>query len=161
MRRSILPSLWGGARPGRAVDPFSSLQREIDRLFDQFSGDLRLPTIGEGGRLLEPEIDLSETDHDVQVTVELPGVDDKDVDVTLTDNRLTIRGEKRTEKEAKGKHRHAVERSFGAFGRTIPIPFDVDADKVDAKFSKGVLSVILPKPAEARTTKKKIEVKAH
>ena len=162
MRRRHLPSLWGGSSLARSDDPFYSLQRDMDRLFDRFASDFRLPKFGgDIERLLEPNIDVCETDHDVQIAVELPGVDEKDVDVTLADNVLTIKGEKRAEKEDKGKNYRVVERSYGAFERSIALPYDVDPDKVDAKFAKGVLTVVLPRPAEAKAKKKKVEIRAH
>lgn len=161
MRRSLLPSLWGGGRVARVDDPFFSLQREIDRVFNRFTTDFQLPKAGDIERFLEPDVDVSETDHDVQIAVELPGVDEKDVDVTLADSMLTIKGEKRAETEDKGKDYRVVERSYGAFERVIPVPYEIDPDTVDAKFAKGVLTVILPKPPEAKAKQKKIEIKHH
>jgi HSP20 family protein len=95
------------------------------------------------------------------VTAELPGVDEKDLDVTLANEVLTIRGEKRTERdeEDKDKNWHVVERSFGSFTRAIPLPFDPDATKVEARFDKGVLRIRLPKPGEVAKKQQKIEIK--
>jgi len=92
-------------------------------------------------------------------TAELPGVDEKDVDVTLADGVLTIRGEKKTERDEKDKNWPVVERSYGSFSRTISLPFDVDPAKVDAKFEKGVLRIHLPKPVEVAKKQQKIEIK--
>jgi HSP20 family molecular chaperone IbpA len=95
-------------------------------------------------------IDLAESKDAIEVTAELPGVDEKDLDVTLANGMLTIRGEKRTEhdEQDKDKNWHVVERSYGSFSRAIPLPFDPDPAKVEAKFDKGVLHIHLPKPAE-------------
>ena len=154
--RSLFPTLWSSGGLTRKEDePFVSLQREIDRVFHDFGRGFRLPTWTDSS---EPRIDVAETDNDIQITAELPGVDEKDIDVTLSNGVLTVKGEKHAEKEEKGKEYRVVERSYGSFARSIPMPFDVDPDAVDAKFKKGVLTVILPKPAEARAETKKIEI---
>lgn len=142
----------------RADDPFLSLQREMNRLFDDaFRG---LPAIaGNGKALLAPSMDVKETDKAVQVTAELPGVDQKDVEVTYADGALIIKGEKKAEKEETKAGYHLSERSYGSFFRSMAID-DVDADKIDAKFDKGVLTVTLPKVPAAQAKTKKIEVKA-
>ena len=97
----------------------------------------------------------------IDVTAELPGVDEKDLDVTLANGMLTVRGEKRTERdeEDKDKNWHVVERSYGSFSRAIPLPFDPDPAKVEAEFDKGVLHIHLPKPAEVAQKQQKIEIK--
>lgn len=145
----------------RSGDPFLNFRQEMDRLFDDFfSGTGLARFTGEEGRLV-PNIDVCETDNSLQVIAELPGVDEKDIDVELNNDVLTIRGEKRANREEKdeGKDYHLVERSYGSFARSIRLPFDVDEDKVDASFDKGVLTVTLPKPAEAQQKTKKISVK--
>jgi HSP20 family protein len=156
--RNLLPSLWG--REGEGRDAFRSLQREIDRVFDDF-GRFNVPTFGLGGdNGWSPRVDISETDKALEVTAELPGVDEKDVDVTLADNVLTIKGEKRAEKEEKNKNFQRVERSYGMFQRSIPLPFEADSSKVEASFNKGVLKVTLPKPAGAKAKTQKIAIKS-
>jgi HSP20 family protein len=107
------------------------------------------------------KIDIAESKDAVDVTAELPGVDEKDLDVTLANGVLTIRGEKRTERneQDKDKNWHVVERSYGSFSRAIPLPFDPDPAKVEAKFDKGVLHIHLPKPAEVAQKQQKIEIK--
>jgi HSP20 family protein len=142
--------------------PLRSLHDEIDRLFDDFGfGRSLLPRFAEpfAGEL-SPNVDLAETEKEVIVTAELPGIDEKDVDVTFADGVLTIRGEKKAEKEDKGKSFHRVERSYGAFSRAIGMPSEVDDAKVEAKFTKGVLTVTLPKKPAAQASAKKIAVKA-
>lgn len=163
-RKNILPSLWSALAPQRTQnnDPIGMFHRELDRVFDDFLRGSPFSRERETGVLSAwgPQTDVSETDHDIQVTVELPGVDEQDVDVTLWDNTLRIRGEKRAEKKEQEKDYHLTERSYGTFERIIPMPYNLDPESVDAKFSKGVLTVILPKPPEARETAKKIPVKA-
>ena len=112
------------------------------------------------GMAVAPRIDISETDTELRIEVELPGIDEKDVCLTLTDNVLMIRGEKKAEREEKDKNYYVSERSFGSFQRAIPLPTEVDADKVEASFKNGVLTVRLPKTPEAEAKTRRIEVKA-
>jgi HSP20 family protein len=154
MARSYLPSLFG-----RDDDPFGSLFREVQKTFEDFSR--RSPLAGLSSEMLAPRIDIAESKDAIDLTAELPGVDEKDVDVTLADGVLTIRGEKKAERDEKDKDKnwHVVERSYGSFSRTISLPFDPDSAKVEAKFEKGVLHIHLPKPAEVAKKQQKIEVK--
>jgi HSP20 family protein len=152
-------------------DPFTQLHQQMNRLFDDFSQDFGLPSLwrspfdifkGNGGALgnWNPSVDVSETDKEIKVTAELPGMDEKDVNVELTDDALNISGEKKTEKEEKDKNYYRSERSYGSFHRTIPLPVEVDKDKVQAAFKKGILTVNLPKTVSAQANTKRIAVKA-
>jgi HSP20 family protein len=143
-----------------AANPFVSLQREIDRLFDDFTrGFPTFPTLaGNGPTTLMPSMDITETDKEIEITAELPGLEEKDVQINLSDNLLTIRGEKKAEKEQKDKNYRLVERSYGSFERTLQLPEGISADEIKANISKGVLKVTVPKPAPAQA--KKIEVKS-
>jgi HSP20 family protein len=154
MARSYLPSFFG-----RDDDPFGSLFREVQKTFEDFSR--RSPLAGIGSDMLAPRIDIAESKDAIDLTAELPRVDEKDVDVTLADGVLTIRGAKKAERDEKDKDKnwHVVERSYGSFSRTISLPFDPDSAKVEAKFEKGVLHIHLPKPAEVAKKQQKIEVK--
>ena len=157
--KSQLPSLWEREQ----FEPFKSLHREIDRVFDNFADAMPWSTRTNGGNgqgRMTPQVDLSETDKAVEVSVELPGVDEKNVDVTVTDDVLTIKGEKKAEKEIKEKDYHRVERSYGVFQRTLTLPCDVKADKVEAVFDKGVLQITLPKSPEAKSKSHKIKIKS-
>jgi HSP20 family molecular chaperone IbpA len=107
-----------------------------------------------------PAVDVTQTDKGYEVTAELPGMEEKDIEVKLANGILTIKGEKRDEKEEKKKDYYVRERSFGSFERSFQVPADVDADEINASFKKGVLTVMLPKSAEAQRAEKKIEVKA-
>ena len=156
----------------QAWRPFESLRREVDRLFEDFDGGLwRSPfrgsffdvapfRRGEAVFGAVPAVDVSETDKAYEITAELPGIDEKNVEVKLANGLLTIKGEKQDEKEEKKKDYYMRERSFGSFERTFQVPDGVDSDKIDASFKKGVLTVTLPKSAEAQKAEKKIAVKA-
>jgi len=151
--RSLIPI----GRNRSVASPFMSLQREIDRLFEDFSRGF--PTIaGNGATALMPSMDVTETDKEIEITAELPGLEEKDVQINVADNILTIRGEKKAEKEQKDKNYRLVERSYGSFERTLELPEGVNADAIKANISKGLLKVTVPKPAP--TQAKKIEVKS-
>jgi HSP20 family protein len=107
-----------------------------------------------------PRLDVSETEREFYVTAELPGMDEKDVEVSLNNSLLTLRGEKKAEKDDRRKDYYRMERSYGMFERTIPIPEGVDLDKVEASFKKGILTVSLPKSAEYQKERKRIPIKA-
>jgi HSP20 family protein len=136
-------------------DPFMTFRREIDRMFDHFF-DARWQPFGSGG--LMPAVDVEETDKEVIVTAELPGVTEKDIHVDLTGDMLTIKGEKKMEQESDNGRRK--ERRYGAFERSIQLPFEVKDGDVDAKFSNGVLTIRAPKPADLQRPTRRIEVKA-
>jgi HSP20 family protein len=141
----------------RDANPFVALQREIDRVFDDFTRGF--PSFGLFGTSeLVPSMDVSETDKQIEITTELPGLEAKDVEINFADNVLTVRGEKKAEKEEKDKNYRMVERSYGAFARSIELPANVDPNSIKATIEKGVLKVVVPKPAPANV--KKIEVKA-
>jgi HSP20 family protein len=144
-------------------DPFYALHRRMDRLFDDFFNNFSLTRFGDWGEswgAFNPRIDLSETDKEFKVSAELPGLDENDIEVSLTQNTLTIKGEKKEEKEDKDQNYYRMERSYGSFQRTIPLPYEVESNKVEATFKKGVLTVTLPKTAEAQKHTKKINIKA-
>jgi HSP20 family protein len=143
----------GLARPEFGV--FGSLQREVDRLFDDFARST-LATAGNGS--LMPSMDITETEKEFVITAELPGLERKDVEISLEDNVLTIRGEKKSETKPddKNKNVHVSERSYGVFYRVLELPTKVDPSSVQATMSKGVLKITIPKPA--RPESKKIEV---
>ncbi|NNG05399.1 MAG: Hsp20/alpha crystallin family protein [Inquilinus sp.] len=143
------------------LDPFRSLQREMERLFSDFGRGFAWPSLAvEAEGAVLPQLDVSESDDGLTVTAELPGMEEKDIEVDLTNNVLTLRGEKKTEREEKKADFHLRERSYGSFSRSIPVPFEVDAEQVKAAFAKGVLKVTLPRPPEAKRKTKKIAVKS-
>jgi len=146
----------------RGNDGLGSLFREIEKTFDDFSRRSPLATFagfGDGGTA--PKIDVSEGKDGIEVTAELPGVEEKDIDLTLSNDVLTIRGEKKSERDEadKDKNWHVVERRYGLFSRSVTLPYQPDSDKVEAKFEKGVLRVRLPKPAEIAKKERKIAIR--
>jgi HSP20 family protein len=150
--------------------PFESLRQEIDRLFDDFRPfdwhlpskvlGLEVPRVSGAAWQVAPAIDLVEKEDAYEITAELPGLDEKNVEIKLSNHTLTIKGEKSEEKEDKQKDYYVSERRYGSFQRSFQLPEGVDADKIDANFAKGVLTVKLPKTAEAKKAEKKIAVKA-
>jgi HSP20 family protein len=137
-----------------AREPLGAFHREIDELFDRFfDNGVAWPTSG-----FSPAVDVNDGDKEVVVSAELPGIDESDLDISLMNDYLTIKGEKREESEKKEDGRSYVERSYGMFHRSIPLPAEVDADKAKASFKKGVLKVTLPKTEESRRAAKKITV---
>jgi HSP20 family protein len=125
--------------------------------FGRFFEDFDLPTLFSEEREFMPAFDVSETEKELIVKAEVPGMDKKDIDISLSEGMLTIKGEKKQEREDKHEEYHTVERCYGAFSRTMPIPVEVDTDKVDATYKDGVLKITLPKSETAKA--KKIAVK--
>lgn len=151
--------------------PLSTLRHEIDRLFDSFPlGMWRRPPVGlfdlepfGRGELAfgkSPAVDVAEKENAYEITAELPGMEERNVDVNLANGVLTIKGEKQEEKEEREKDYHLSERRFGSFQRAFTVPDDVDADKIEASFKNDVLTVILPKAAEAQRKAKRIDIKS-
>ena len=151
--KSLIPAGQDRSIVRRDASPFAALQQEIDRLFDGFSRTL--PAFSSNA--LVPSMDVAETEKEIEVTAELPGLEEKDVQLNVVDNLLTIRGEKKNQREEKDKDYHLVERSYGSFARTIELPKGVNLDNIKATMTKGVLKVTVPKPAPAQA--KKIDVK--
>ena len=149
------------ARWSEDTDPFLAMRREMNRLFDDAFAGFGLPSFfGPGLRqmLAAPKIDVSETDSEIQVTAEMPGIDEHDVEVLLEDDRLIIRGEKKEEREDKDRNYHVRERVQGAFSRTLPLPFSPDPNQVKAEFHNGVMTITIPKPQEVKQKQHRIEV---
>jgi HSP20 family protein len=155
------------ARLPQQWEPFERFRREMDRLFDDFTGGLLRGSLFGPMPFRRPEvtfrtmpaIDVAETDKAYEITVELPGLDEKNIEVKVANGVLSIKGEKQEEKEEKEKDYYRRERSFGSFERSFQLPDDIEDDKIQATFKNGVLSVTLPKSAEAQQQAKKIEVK--
>jgi len=133
----------------------SSFRREMDRLWSRFFGESPFPRAM--GEEWTPTVDISETGDHFIVEAELPGLEAKDVDVSLTGEMLTIKGEKKVEEEEKSENRFCCERYYGSFQRSFRLPSNIQADKVEAGFSKGILKITLPKVEEAK--KKEIAIK--
>ncbi len=168
MTKDLVKRSSGTSTPAaRYDDLFSALRSEMDRLFDDFfnvgfprmSDFPRLRSLAGDGTLM-PRIDVRETSNALIVDAELPGMDDKDIDVTMHDGMLTIRGEKKSEHSEKGEDYHVMERRYGSFRRSVRLPESINEDKVEAKFEKGVLTITLPKRPEAIKGEKKIAIKS-
>lgn len=141
----------------RTADPIHLFQKEMNRLFQDF---FEVAPFGSGASGTFPEIDVKETEKDINVTAELPGLEEKDVEVLLTADSLTIKGEKKQEKEEKGESYYRSERRYGSFSRVIPLASDIEVDKAEARFKKGVLHITIPKTEKAGEDVKKIPIKS-
>ncbi len=153
----------GGRMPARYQDQFHSFRTEVDRLFDSFLGGIpALSDFRQGfpaAQGLTPTLDVKETEKELVVKAELPGIDEKDIELTIHDGVLSLRGEKKIEHTDERENYHVMERSYGSFQRSIRLPETIDEDKVEARFDKGVLTVTLPKRPEAVKAQKKIEIR--
>lgn len=141
-------------------DPFVTFRREVQRMMDDFFSG----STGRGGEFNGVHgglpVDVSETDKELVVSAELPGLDQKDFEVVVAGDVLTIKGEKKYEHEDKNGNGYYRERQFGSFSRSIRLPFEVKDENVDASYRNGVLTVRLPKPADSQISSRRIEVKA-
>lgn len=155
-----------------AADPWHNFRSEVDRLFDRFTGSFGVP----GWRRMfdwepatryestfsfaAPSVDVAEDDKAFHITAELPGLEANDIDVSVADGTLVIKGEKKEEKERKDKNYYMSERAYGSFQRAFALPDAIERDKIAAELAKGVLTITLPKTAAAQKPAKKVEVKA-
>ncbi|MDZ3837752.1 MAG: Hsp20/alpha crystallin family protein [Rhodospirillales bacterium] len=164
--RDLIP--WSRERDvaaGRAAEhPLMSFQRDMNRLFEDLWRGFDLPSAGRGeaaaAPMISPRIDLKEREGEIQVCAELPGLKESDVEVALTDNVLSIRGEKKHERKEEEKGYTYSERSYGSFERRIPLDAEVLADRVEARFADGVLTVTLPKNPQAKGHARRIPIGA-
>ena len=141
-------------------DPFAMFRRAVDRMFDDFLGPVGgMHGYGSGG-LVSPTIDVTDTEKELVVTAELPGLDEKDFEVTLAGDILTIKGEKKIEHENRSGGEYQLERRFGSFSRSLRLPFETTDEQIEARYDKGVLTIHLPKPPEAQRQVRRIEVNA-
>jgi HSP20 family protein len=161
--RDLIP--WGkkvSVREQEVLSPLEAFRRDMERMFDAFGlsalSRFGLAPFEERWGAFHPQVDVVESDKEIKVSAELPGLDEKDVEVSLYSNMLSIRGEKKEEREERSGSTYRMERSYGSFQRAIPLPAEVETDKVEAVFQKGVLTITLPK-REARD-RKKITIKA-
>jgi HSP20 family protein len=160
------------ATPAHVPDAWQSFRSDMNRLFDRFAGRFGLPGFR---RMFDmepawgnessfsfsaPAVDVTEDDKVYKITAELPGLDEKNIDVAVLGDTLTLKGEKHYEKDEQDKNRHMSERAYGSFQRSFGLPDGVDHDKIAANLEKGVLTITLPKTAQAQGQNKKIEVKS-
>lgn len=145
---------------GGQVSPFDALQSQIDRVFSDFSRGFGLPrSLWDNESQPLPSLELREEGNKVMLSAELPGVAEDDIDIAVDGQMLTISGEKKSEHESKEGQGFRSERTYGSFSRSISLPFDIDPDRVDARFDRGVLKLTIEKPAEAQQSVKKIPIK--
>lgn len=160
MTKKFLPRKQGNYPAEKGYySPFTELQRQMNELFGSFFDDT--PSLFNGHGIaggFAPKFDISETDKAIEVNAELPGMEEKDIDISIENNVLSIRGEKRSEEKKDEKNYHLTERSYGTFQRRFSLPEGVDLDKVKAKFNNGVLTMELPKTAESRKKVTKIKI---
>ena len=149
-----LPRLWTTSQE-LASDPFRAMRREMENALRAFDQGSPTPSIGAGA----PAINVAETKDAFEVTAELPGVDEKDIKVSLDDNQLVISGEKKAESTKDEKDWHVEERSYGSFYRSMSLPFEPEEGAVEAHFDKGVLHLTIRKPTKAVKTTRTIDIK--
>ena len=158
------------AQVGDLIEPFTALRRDIDRVFEDFTRSFpsmfdfdpfrRLgPTFDMRGIEMAPKVEVSEDKKAYEISAELPGVEEKDVKLTLQNDVLTVSGEKKSEREQKEEGYQVSERSYGSFRRSFRLPDDVNADKISAKFDKGVMTITLPRIARAKPKGRSIPIK--
>ncbi len=138
--------------------PFLNLQQEMNRMFSKFYDDFHWSPFQERNLSLFPKVDIKETKSAVTVSAELPGLDAKDIDISVSDDRLTLRGEKGQEKESKEENYYRMERSYGSFHRSITLPAEVESENIEATFKNGVLTISIPKRPEGQRKTKKIKI---
>ena len=160
--KNLLPAV-GRKTHGEDDHPFYSLQREMNSLFDDFFRGFDItPRVFSASILgsFAPSLDVQENEKEFIIKAELPGIDEKDIEVTVTDDAVTIKGEKKEEKEDKGKNYYYMERSYGSFNRVIPLAAETESGKAEANFKKGVLSITIPKNQTAKTKWTKVPIKS-
>jgi HSP20 family protein len=164
--RSLMPFRRAPAVSRRtgSADLFAAFRDEMNRAFDEFFAGVGFPLLGSPSAgnapaLLTPQMDVSETDKEIHIAVDLPGLEAEDIELTLDDDILTISGEKAAQREEDERDYHVIERLEGTFSRSIRLPFEIDPAQVQAVFKDGVLEIAIPKPAEAHQKRRRIGVK--
>ena len=163
MAREIKKQEGGRGAVSRYRDPFSEMRAEMDRLFDSFLGRgfFGRPALfggAEGAATIAPDIDVRENDKEITLEVELPGIDEKNVEIIVRNGVLLLKGEKKSERDERKDTYHLVERSYGSFERSFELPDSADEAQIKAHFDKGVLRVVVPKRSEAIKSEKKIPI---
>jgi HSP20 family protein len=162
MAQDIKKQETSGSSVQRYWDPFAQMRREMDRVFDSFLGrePVGWPSLSRmtTSEAVTPDVDVHETDKDIVFEVELPGMNEKDINVTVRNGVLSLTGEKKSERDEKKDTYHLVERSYGAFQRSFRLPDAIEEDQIRADFDKGVLRIVVPKHAEAVKAEKKIPI---
>ncbi len=141
--------------------PLSRLQQDMNTVFNRFFEDFRLAPFQDRDFMTFPKIDIKETKKEVLVSAELPGMEVEDINISLTDNVLSLRGEKKQENKQEGENYYHMECSYGSFNRNIPLPNEVESDNVKAEFKNGILKVSMTKKPESQQKAKRIEIKSN
>lgn len=160
--RDLVP-FWKKTLPIRRDDfekPFFLFRREFNRLFDKFFCDVEFGTAENRFVTFNPSVNVVDSENEIKISAEVPGMDEKDIDVSINRDTLIIRGEKKEEQEDKGKNYYRMERYYGSFSRSIPLPVEVDKDKAKAELKKGILTITLPKTQKAISETKRIAVQS-
>jgi HSP20 family protein len=160
--KNLLPAV-GRKKQSEDDHPFYSLQREMNSLFDDFLRGFDVAPRGlctKGLGSFTPSVDVKEDEKEFIIKAELPGVDEKEIEVMVADDTVTIKGEKREEKEDKGKNYYYMERSYGSFNRVIPLASETDVEKAVANFKNGILNITIPKSQTAKVKGTKIPIKS-
>ncbi len=165
--RNLMPFGKTSVPVTRGATPVSAFQNEMNRLFEDFFGMTDMPNLFDRSEMaargafdFAPAIDVQETDKSYKIVADVPGIDAKDVSVTVADGYVTIKGEKKTDSKDEAQGYFRQERSYGSFQRVVPMPDTANLDKADAKVKDGVLTIEVPKKAEAQTTQRKIDIKS-
>jgi HSP20 family protein len=143
-------------------DPFLSFRREVDRIFDDFFSGFGPRAVGSAvgsWGAPTPSMDVTENDKEIVITAEMPGLDDKDFEVTVAGDLLTLKGEKKAQHEQRNDDGYYIERRFGSFSRSVRLPFEVKDEEVEADYEKGLLTIRVPKPADMQREARRIEVR--
>lgn len=162
--RDLLPFGRTSVPIARGANPIIALQDEMNKLFGDFFSEASMPSWWRGGELssalaVSPALDISESDKEFKVTTELPGMDIKDVQITVADGYVTIKGEKKQEEKEEREGYFRQERSYGSFQRVVALPDNANFDKAEANMKNGVLTIAVPKKAGAQSKERKLEIK--
>jgi HSP20 family protein len=141
-------------------NPLISLQQEMNKMFDRFFSDFRSDTLGKRFEVDFPKMDITETESFIEITADLPGIEKKNIQISVSDDILSIRGEKDVKLEEKDKNFYRRERTYGSFRREVVLPAEVESDKADASLKNGVLKINIPKKVDSKRKSKKIEINA-
>ena len=141
------------------LNPFQNLHDNMNHMFNEFFRDFGMTHFSDS-LSFSPQVDVEETDKEIKIQAELPGMDEKDIELSLTENMISIIGEKKMEREEKKGNYHSLERSYGSFHRNIPLPCEIEKDKVEAVYKNGVLKITLPKTEAAQKKIHQIKIKA-
>lgn len=161
MTKEISISRNGGQRSSFLMNPLGVLHQDMDRLLDRYVPSRFTDLFAENADLSHfASLDVTDTDKSIEIKVDVPGVDEKDIEVTLSDNILTIKGERESKTEKEKENFYSCERSFGSFVRRVDLPSEIDENKIQASLSKGVLNLHMPKSEKAKAKERKIKVKA-